>query len=245
MQDREAIPVKGHKEKISKKRDKRYFSLHGYGYFRLFSIYSTDDYKSFYIAAENPVSVQKIFIITCVCVLLAGCGGKDLAAYNPMGLSGKLKPEAETAFARAHVLWDQRDICSDPALAVELLDKVISLEPLYAAAYLRRGLARSDMKDWDGSFDDLSKAIRLTPSPEAFAFRGLVSMRGGNYIGARKDFDRSLQITERQHRAWNFRGALNRLEGRQDAACDDFDKGCDYGDCVGLETSIKLGECLP
>lgn len=182
-------------------------------------------------------------LVLLVCVGIAGCGDKELGPHNPMGLSGKRNPEAEAAFARAHVLWDKHDVCSDPPQAVELLDKAIRLEPEYSEAYLRRGLARSDLKDWDGAFDDLSKAVRIAPTAEAYAFRGLVSMRGGNYLGARKDLDRSLSISKRQHRAWNFRGALNRLEGRQKDACNDFEEGCDYGDCIGLETSRELGEC--
>lgn len=160
-----------------------------------------------------------------------------------MGFSGKLNPEAESAFARAHVLWSQNDICSDPLRAEELLTKAIKLEPQYAEAYLRRGLARGQLRDFDGAFDDLSRAIRLKPTAEAYAFRGLVSLRGGNYLGARKDLDRSLEITKRQHRAWNFRGALNRAEGHPDAACKDFREGCDYGDCVGIESAIARGEC--
>ena len=189
--------------------------------------------------------MRNILCFFLVSLFLVSCGGKAPAPHNPMGLSGKRVPEAEAAFARAHVLWDSRDVCSDPAQALVLLDKALSLEPHYAEALLRRGLAKSDLKDWDGAFDDVSKAIRLSPSAESYAFRGLVSMQGGNYLGARKDFDRSLELTRRQHRAWNFRAALNRLEGRLTEACDDFAKGCDYGDCVGLESSIKAGECSP
>lgn len=186
------------------------------------------------------------FVAVCLilCFTAVGCGGKEaVPPHNPMGLSGKRNAEAEAAFARAHVLWDKKDVCSDPELALELLNKAIGLEPDYPEAYLRRGLAKSDLNDWDGAFDDLSKAVRMAPSAEAYAFRGLVSMRGGNYLGARKDLDRSLEISKRQHRAWNFRGALNRLEGRQNEACDDFEEGCDYGDCIGLETSRDMGEC--
>lgn len=183
-------------------------------------------------------------IILLCCAVLAGCGGKDLPPHNPMGLSGKLNPEAEAAFARAHVLWDKNNICSDPALAVELLTKAVKLEPGYAAAYLRLGLAKSDLRDWEGAFDDITKSIRLQPVAEAYAYRGLVSMRGGNYLGARKDFDRSLELRSRQHHAWNFRGALNLLEGRTKEACDDFAEGCDYGDCTGLESARARGECL-
>lgn len=178
-----------------------------------------------------------------LCCLLFGCGAKEPQRYNPMGLAGTYSPEAEAAFAKAHVLWDKRDVCSDPQHALELLDAAIRLEPRYAEAYLRRGLAKSDLRDWDGAFNDLSRAIRLNPTAEAFAFRGLVSMRGGNYIGARKDFDRSLDMTARQHRAWNFRGALNLLEGNREAACADFSEGCDYGDCTGLDSAVASGEC--
>ena len=189
------------------------------------------------------VQLRKLFCCAVICLVLAGCGGKELEPYNPMGLSGKRNPEAESAFGRARVLWDKRDVCSDPALAAELLTKAITLEPQYAEAYVRRGLARSELRDWDGAFDDLSVGIRLNPTAEAYAFRGLVSMKGGNFLGARRDLDRSLDIRKRQHRAWNFRGALNRLEGRQDEACADFAEGCGYGDCSGLDASVDRGEC--
>jgi len=187
--------------------------------------------------------MRKAVLYIFVCLVLVGCGGKELEPHNPMGLSGKRNMEAEAAYARAHVLWDKRDVCSDPSLAVDILNKALRLEPEYAEAYLRRGLAKSDLRDWEGAFDDLSRAVRLNPTAEAYAFRGLVSMRGGNYLGARKDLDKSLSITKRQHRAWNFRGTLNRIEGYQIQACKDFDEGCDYGDCNGLEMSQELGEC--
>lgn len=183
-------------------------------------------------------------IITFFCFILSGCAGKELPPHNPMGLSGKLNPEAEAAFARAHILWDKDNICTDPELAVTLLTKAVTLEPGYAAAYLRLGLAKSDLRDWDGAFDALSRSIRLQPVPEAYAYRGLVSLRGGNYLGARKDLDRSLELRSRQHLAWNFRGALNLLEGRITEACGDFAKGCGYGDCTGLESARARGECL-
>lgn len=188
--------------------------------------------------------LKGVTIILLCCAFLAGCGGKDLPPHNPMGLSGKRNAEAEAAFARAHVLWDKNNVCTDPTLAVELLTKAVKLEPEYAAAYLRLGLAKSDLRDWDGAFDDITKSIRLNPNAEAYAYRGLVSMRGGNFLGARKDFDRSLDIKSRQHLAWNFRGALNFLEGRTKDACSDFEEGCDYGDCTGLESARARGECV-
>lgn len=185
------------------------------------------------------------FSSICFFVLfLAACGGHEpLKPNNPMGLSGKINTEAETAYARARVLWKDGEICTDPKLAVELLDKAITLEPKYAEAYLRRGLAKSDLRDWDGAFDDLSRSIRIKSTAEAYAYRGLISMRGGNSIGARKDLGRSIEMNPGQHRAWNFRGALSLLEGDQVAACKDFDKGCSNGDCIGYESAVKSGAC--
>lgn len=178
-----------------------------------------------------------------LCLTLAGCGTRDAPPHNPMGLSGKHPAEAEAAFAKAHVLWNKEDVCTDPVQAVTWLDQAVSLDPGYAEAYLRRGLAKGDLKDWEGGFDDLSKAVRLAPSAEAYAYRGLLSMRGGNFMGARKDLDRSVALSKRQHRAWNFRGALNLLEGNARQACKDFETGCGYGDCTGLESARARGEC--
>ena len=191
--------------------------------------------------------MQKILycLFFLVCIIILGCSAKDTTpqAANPMGLSGKRIPEAETAYARARILWNKDDECADPEEALALLDKAIALEPTYADAYTRRGLAKSALRDWEGAFNDLSIAIRSIPSAENYAFRGLISILGGNYLGARKDLERSLSITSRQHRAWLYRGILNRLEGSNQQACDDYTKACDYGDCKSIYSAREAGQC--
>ena len=177
-------------------------------------------------------------------LLLGACGGaRSDKPHNPMGLSGKRNQEAEAAFSRAHILWRDAEICSDPLLAIELLDKAITLEPAYAQAYMRRGLAKKDLHDWDGAFDDMTSAIRLDPSPENYAYRGLISMYGGNRLGARKDYERSVSLNPKQHRAWNFKAALNILDNRYTEACSDFETGCSNGDCTGLESAKNAKIC--
>jgi tetratricopeptide (TPR) repeat protein len=160
-----------------------------------------------------------------------------------MGLTGVYVKEAETNFALARALWGNTEICRDPRQAILYLDKTITLAPNYAEAYMRRGLAKSDLRDWDGAFNDITKAIRLKQKPEYYAYRGLVSMRGGNSLGARKDFNRSLEINSAQHRAWNFRGGLNILLYNYPAACSDFKNGCSNGDCTGFESAKNNGYC--
>jgi tetratricopeptide (TPR) repeat protein len=187
--------------------------------------------------------IQFIFVI-CFAVLLASCSTNDVSSpIDPMGLAGKYTKEAEANFAMARALWGNTEVCKDPKQAIIYLDKTISLAPAHADAYLRRGLAKSDLRDWDGAFDDVTVAIRLRQKSDFYAYRGLISMRGGNSLGARKDFNRSLEINSDQHRAWNFRGGLNILLHDYTEACSDFEKGCSNGDCTGLESAKNNGYC--
>ena len=163
--------------------------------------------------------------------------------FNPSGVSGKFDPEAERLFGKARVLWGRAEVCSNPELAVEYLDEAIRLEPDYAEAYLRRGMALSEQGYADEAFDDLTRAIRLAPTPDAYAYRGLALLRQGDMKGARQDFDEAIRLDSDTSRAWNFRGALGLQEGNDGAACKDFEEGCRQGDCSFLEKARKEGIC--
>lgn len=192
--------------------------------------------------------LHRRMLLVWLCLLLAGglagCASQDeLRPYNPMGMSGRVKPEAEKYFALAHVLWKNGETCTDPEKAVVYLDRAIAIEPEYAQAYLRRGLAYSDMSLWDEAFDDLTKSLRLAPGYDAYTYRGLVSMRMGNFIGARKDLDRAIALQSGLPRAWNFRAAVKLQEDDVTGACQDFTKGCSNGDCTGIESARRDGVC--
>ncbi|WMW66737.1 hypothetical protein [Nitratidesulfovibrio liaohensis] len=175
---------------------------------------------------------------------LSGCASQEpLKPYNPMGVSGKVSPEAEKYFAMAHVLWKGGETCTEPEKAVAYLNKAIDLQPDYWQAFARRGLAYSEMGLWDEAFDDLTRAVRQHPSAENYAWRGLVAFRMGNQLGARKDLTRSLELDSAQHRAWNYRAAVELAEDQIAAACADFAKGCSNGDCTGMESAKREGIC--
>ena len=101
---------------------------------------------------------------------------------NPTGVSGKHDPQAEQLFAKAHVLW-KGETCTDPEKALEYLDEALKIEPDYPQALIRRGLALSQLGYADDAFDDLTKAIRLEPSAEAYLAGDLPAPAGKHRRG--------------------------------------------------------------
>ena len=122
---------------------------------------------------------------------------------NPTGVSGKHDPQAEQLFAKAHVLW-KGETCTDPEKALEYLDEALKIEPDYPQALIRRGLALSQLGYADDAFDDLTKAIRIEPSAEAYLSRGICLLQQGNTAGARKDLEEALRRDDRSYRVWNI-----------------------------------------
>ncbi len=71
---------------------------------------------------------------------------------------------------------------TDPQKAIEYLNNAILLEPNYVAAYLGRGLAYSDLGQYQRAIVDYDEAIRLTPDdPKAYFARALANDDLGQY----------------------------------------------------------------
>ena len=149
---------------------------------------------------------------------------------NPTGVSGKHDPQAEQLFAKAQK-------------ALEYLDEALKIEPDYPQALIRRGLALSQLGYADDAFDDLTKAIRLEPSAEAYLSRGICLLQQGNTAGARKDLEEALRRDDRSYRVWNILGAVSLKEGKEQEACEAFEKACSSGDCAGIEAARREKIC--
>ena len=147
---------------------------------------------------------------------------------NPTGVSGKHDPQAEQLFAKAHVLW-KGETCTDPEKALEYLDEALKIEPDYPQALIRRGLALSQLGYADDAFDDLS--------------RGICLLQQGNTAGARKDLEEALRRDDRSYRVWNILGAVSLKEGKEQEACEAFEKACSSGDCAGIEAARREKIC--
>lgn len=162
---------------------------------------------------------------------------------NPTGASGKYDPQAEQLFGKARVLWKNGETCSNPEAALEYLDEALKLEPDYPQALIRRGLALSQLGYADDAFDDLTRAVRLDPSAEAYLSRGICLLQQGNTVGARRDLDESLRLDATSYRAWNILGAVALKEGNDQEACDAFAKACSNGDCTAIDAARREKIC--
>lgn len=194
-----------------------------------------------------------------VCVLcfalLSGCGEKQVvpesALLNLMGFSGKVAPEAETLFASARSLWRVpatyqgvlEEECSDPEKAVTLLSKAISIERDYAEAYLYRGKALTALGEKEAALSDLTRAIRLAPTPEAYMSRGLFFIQAGDSQSAIRDIEYAIKKSPDTGKYWNYLGVAYERLGDTEQMCRSLQTACEKGVCKIYEQSVKAGLC--
>ena len=185
----------------------------------------------------NPVRFRAIAGGLALLFILAlpGCSLLEPEKMPP-------KPANPTGVSGTHVLW-KGETCTDPEKALEYLDEALKIEPDYPQALIRRGLALSQLGYADDAFDDLTKAIRLEPSAEAYLSRGICLLQQGNTAGARKDLEEALRRDDRSYRVWNILGAVSLKEGKEQEACEAFEKACSSGDCAGIEAARREKIC--
>ncbi len=153
-------------------------------------------------------------------------------------------------YSKARILWSHRpektsvlETCSDPHKAIALLTDAIMLDAKYADAYMRRGLAKSELGRMDDAYEDATAALRLQPTAENYAYRAMVFLRAKKFTAAQKDLNVSFRGNEEQHLAWTVQGSLHLATNATSAACEDFEKACSYGNCMPLEYLQKDDLC--
>ncbi|WP_295637339.1 hypothetical protein [uncultured Mailhella sp.] len=154
-----------------------------------------------------------------------------------------VSPEAQSYLAQAMEYWTASGECTDPEQAAALLDKAVSADPLDPAPYLMRSLALSDLGYFNEAFDDATRAIRLSPTAEAYATRGLICLKQHQPEGARRDFAYAEKINPREPLIYVYRSAGAFLEGKNSEACDDLKRACDLGHCRPWNTATENGLC--
>lgn len=157
--------------------------------------------------------------------------------------SVSVSPEVRELMSQAEKYWTDSGECVDPEQAAALLDKAIEYDPLDPAPYLLRSRALSDMGYHNDAFADATKAIRLSPSAEAYATRGLICLKQNQPRGAARDFEYAEKLDPKEPKLYEYRAAGAFLEGNISDACDDLERACRLGNCRPWENATKNKVC--
>jgi Flp pilus assembly protein TadD len=83
----------------------------------------------------------------------------------------------------------------DPALAIELIDRILVLEPGWAEAWNRRAIAFTMLEDPVSAIADIYRTVSLEPRHfTAWAGLGTLLMQAGDERGALESFERALAV---------------------------------------------------
>lgn len=154
-----------------------------------------------------------------------------------------VSPEAQAYLSEAMEYWTDSGECTNPEKAAALLDSAIAADPLDPAPYLMRSLALSDLGYHSEAFDDATRAIRLSPTAQAYATRGLICLKQHQPEGARRDFEYAERLNPKEPLIYVYRSAGAFLEGRDSDACDDLKHACELGHCRPWNTAVESRLC--
>jgi tetratricopeptide (TPR) repeat protein len=123
----------------------------------------------------------------------------------------------------------------DAAAALADCEQAIRLDPLYAPAYLMRGLLRRRAGQLDRAIEDASQALVLDPNlTAAYLIRGTAYVRQRRFDLAIADLDELLRLEPDNALACNERGLAHANRGDYDRAI------ADYGSALHLEPRFTL-----
>ncbi len=120
--------------------------------------------------------------------------------------------------------------------ALLLFNEAIEIYPLYAEAFLYRGLAKTELKKYDEAIKDFNISIEIDPgySDQAYYFRGLARYLKGDYEGAISDLSLAIRL-EPDYASFFQRGRCNFELGEFQVALKDFEIA------LRLEPEFKQG----
>lgn len=146
-----------------------------------------------------------------------------------------IKRQAKELFkkARAMTSGNYRSV-------VDYLDQAIELDPFFEEAYVERGMAHIELKEFSLAIEDFNEAIKLNNQFfESFRGRATAQFELGNYKQAIKDFTTAIEMEPSQHPALYFyRGKAYERAGFEAEATMDFRKNERLLRSEGNEPSI-------
>jgi tetratricopeptide (TPR) repeat protein len=133
---------------------------------------------------------------------------------------------------------------TDQKKAIEYLNNAIKLNPSYADAYNDRGIAYTQLGQYQRAIEEYNEAIRLKPdNVDTYNNRGIVYFNLGQYQRTIKDSNEAIRLKPDNANAYNNRGASYLKQGNKNLGCRDLQKACVLKKCELLETAKSKGLC--
>lgn len=109
--------------------------------------------------------------------------------------------------------------------AIKHWSEVIEADSDDSAAYIARGLAYRELRDYDKAIADYSQALRIEPkSLSAYLNRGSVWSKKGEYDKAIEDFTEAIRLDPKYAGAYSNRGAAWQDKGDHDKAIANYNE---------------------
>jgi len=129
-------------------------------------------------------------------------------------------------------------------VAIFAFDKATLLNPNYTEAYFNRGLAYSNLGNYNQAIADYNKAITLNPKKSGvYCSRGNAYSNLGNYSHAIAYYNKAIDLDPKDADPYNNRAITYLRHGDNISGCRDAQKACDLGNCNGLDAAKAQGFC--
>ncbi|WP_163401543.1 tetratricopeptide repeat protein [Flavobacterium fluviatile] len=128
--------------------------------------------------------------------------------------------------------------------AIKNFDKATELNKEYPTAYISRGSAYLDIKEYGKAIENYSTAIKLSPeNEEPYAYRGRAYYEIDSLKNSKNDFDMAIKLNGNFGYAYSNRALLKYTKlNDQVGACEDLKKAAELGDS-DAKSHLKDGVC--
>ena len=121
-------------------------------------------------------------------------------------------------------------------------NQIGAISPEPAVIHYNRGVARYDLRDWDGAIADLDVALWLNPlHVMAWIKRGNTRFNKGYLDEAINDYGQAIRLDPRSTLAWNNRGLAWQNKGKLDAALSDYTRALELDPLLSAALNNRAG----
>ena len=122
--------------------------------------------------------------------------------------------------------------------AIQKFSIAISLDPQYADAYLKRGVATKNLiaynksSDYQSAIDDFNKAIELNPdNPVPHNHLAMLMKKLGSDQGVIDEYTKAIETPDNPNKGFAYfqRGNVKFKSGDKQGACEDWKKAAELG----------------